>query len=173
MSSLVYIVSKKFLFSLILIYLHIFRVKTQINREGLGLKSNSYKAQDIKTKCRKLFKDFLQTDNYLKNDIVFLDFPKEDRMLIHQYVPHTSYTKFIRNALKSDNNASICFRIARSMGLKSRSYGKDQRKLIVSRKVNIWSLVRELTQLGGVTEKYELVQPTDEKYILSPTSLNI
>jgi len=59
------------------------------------------------------------------------------------------------------------------MGLKSRSYGKDHRKLIVSRKVNIWSLVRELTQLGGVTEKYELVKPTDEKYILSPTSMNI
>jgi len=42
---------------------------------------------------------------------------------------------------------SICFRIARTIGLKSRSHGKDQRKLIVSRKVNIWSLVRELNHL--------------------------
>lgn len=67
-------------------FFFIFRVKTQINREGLGLKTNSYNAHEIKAKCRKLFKDFLQTDNYLKNDIIFLDFSKEDRMLIHQYV---------------------------------------------------------------------------------------
>ena len=64
----------------------IFRVKTQINREGLGLKKNSYTEQEIKTKCRKLFKDLLQTDNYSRKDIVFLDFPKEDRIVIHQYV---------------------------------------------------------------------------------------
>jgi len=56
------------------------------------------------------------------------------------------------------------------MGLKSRSQGKDQRKLIVSSKVNIWSLVRELNNLGGVTEKYELVKPTDEKFISLSTS---
>lgn len=67
--------------------------------------------------------------------------------------------------IKSGNNNSVYFRIARSMGLKSRSYGKDQRKLIVSRKVNIRSLVRELNNLGGVTEKYELIKPTDEKLI--------
>jgi len=49
------------------------------------------------------------------------------------------------------------------MGLKSRSkdHGKDSRKLIVSRKVNIWSLVRELNNHGGVTEKYELVKPIE------------
>jgi len=122
-------------------------VKTQINREGLGLKTNSYKAHDIKVKCRKLFKDLLQTDNYLQNDIVFLDFPKEDRMVIHQ--------------------------IARTMGLKSRSHGKDQRKLIVSRKVNIRNLVKELNNLGGVTEKYELVKPTDGKLVSSSTSTDI
>ncbi|XP_011169060.1 NF-kappa-B-repressing factor [Solenopsis invicta] len=123
-------------------------VKTQINREGLGLKTNSKnspKAQinEIKAKCKKLFKDLLQTDNYLRNEIMFLDFPKEDRMIIHQ--------------------------LARSMGLKSRSYGKDQRKLIVSRKVNIWNLVRELNSLGGVTDKYELVKPIDKKFISLPS----
>jgi len=61
---------------------------------------------------------------------------------------------------------SICFRIARTMGLKSRSkdHGKDQRKLIVSRKVNIWSLVRELNNHGGVTEKYELVKPIENSF---------
>ncbi|XP_018366570.1 PREDICTED: NF-kappa-B-repressing factor isoform X1 [Trachymyrmex cornetzi] len=119
-------------------------VKTQINREGLGLKKNSYTEKEIKTKCRKLFKDLLQTDSYSRKDIVFLDFPKEDRIVIHQ--------------------------VARTMGLKSRSQGKDQRKLIVSSKVNIWSLVRELNNLGGVTEKYELVKPTDEKFISLSTS---
>ncbi|KYN31067.1 NF-kappa-B-repressing factor [Trachymyrmex septentrionalis] len=119
-------------------------VKTQINREGLGLKKNSYTEQEIKIKCRKLFKDLLQTDTYSRKDIVFLDFPKEDRIVIHQ--------------------------VARAMGLKSRSQGKDQRKLIVSSKVNIWSLVRELNNLGGVTEKYELVKPTDEKFISLSTS---
>ncbi|XP_011640970.1 uncharacterized protein LOC105429584 [Pogonomyrmex barbatus] len=122
-------------------------VKTQINREGLGLKANPYKTHEIKGKCRKLFKDLLQTDNHLQSNIVFLDFPKEDRMVIHQ--------------------------IARTMGLKSRSQGKDQRKLIVSRKVDIRSLVRDLNNLGGVTEKYELVKPTDEKSTSSPTSTNI
>lgn len=101
------------------------------------MKTNSYKAHEIKAKCRKLFKDLLQTDNYLRNDIIFLDFSKEDRMLIHQ--------------------------LARTMGLKSRSYGKDQRKLIVSRKVNIRSLVRELNNLGGVSEKYELIKPYEHK----------
>lgn len=55
------------------------------------------------------------------------------------------------------------------MGLKSRSYGKDQRKLIVSRKVNIWNLVRELNSLGGVTDKYELVKPIDKKFISLPS----
>ncbi|XP_018307558.1 NF-kappa-B-repressing factor isoform X1 [Mycetomoellerius zeteki] len=119
-------------------------VKTQINREGLGLKKNSYTEQEIKTKCRKLFKDLLQMDTYSRKDIVFLDFPKEDRIVIHQ--------------------------IARTMGLKSRSHGKDQRKLTVSSKVNIWSLVKELNNLGGVTEKYELVKPTDKKFISLSTS---
>ncbi|XP_018395982.1 PREDICTED: NF-kappa-B-repressing factor [Cyphomyrmex costatus] len=119
-------------------------VKTQINREGLGLKKNSYTENEIKIKCRKLFKELLQMDTYSGNDIVFLDFPKEDRVVIHQ--------------------------IARTMGLKSRSQGKDSRKLIVSSKVNIWSLVRELNNLGGVTEKYELVKPTDKEFISLPTS---
>lgn len=76
----------------------IFRVKTQINREGLGLKTNSYNTHEIKAKCRRLFKELLQTDNYLRNDIVFLDFPKEDRMLIHQYVLLISYMMFVRDA---------------------------------------------------------------------------
>ncbi|XP_024875664.1 partner of xrn-2 protein 1 [Temnothorax curvispinosus] len=122
-------------------------VKSQINREGLGLKTNSYKADEVKAKCRKLFKDLLQKDDCMNSDIMFLDFPKEDRMLIHQ--------------------------VARTMGLKSCSYDKDKRKLKVSRKLDIWNLVRELNSLGGVTEKYELVKPTDEKVVSLPTSMDI
>ncbi|KAL6436504.1 hypothetical protein ACFW04_004766 [Cataglyphis niger] len=115
-------------------------VKPQISRKGLGLKSNSSTANEMKAKCRNLFKDFLQTD--MQNDIVFLDFTNEERSVIHQ--------------------------IARIMGLKSRSYGTtDQRKLIVSRKIDVRTLVRELKSLGGVTEKYELMEPIDEKFISS------
>ncbi|XP_012227482.1 NF-kappa-B-repressing factor [Linepithema humile] len=113
-------------------------VQSQISRKGLGLKGNSYTTREIKAKCQKLFKDFLKTD--MQNDIVFLDFTNEERAMIHQ--------------------------IARTMGLKSRSYGSDnERKLIVSRKIDIRSLVKELTTIGGVTEKYELVKPTDEKFV--------
>jgi len=72
--------------SLVNFHLFIFRIKTQINRDGLGLKTDSYKTLEIKAKCRTLFKDLLQSDNCFGNDIEFLDFSKEDRMLIHQYV---------------------------------------------------------------------------------------
>jgi len=85
MSSLWFL--KKILFlSLVNFHLFIFRIKTQINRDGLGLKTDSYKTLEIKAKCRTLFKDLLQSDNCFGNDIEFLDFSKEDRMLIHQYV---------------------------------------------------------------------------------------
>ncbi|XP_011876902.1 PREDICTED: NF-kappa-B-repressing factor [Vollenhovia emeryi] len=127
-------------------------ISSQISRKGFGLKTNSHKGHEkanveIKSKCRKLFKDLLQSDNYLANDIVFLDFSKEDRALIHQ--------------------------LARSIGLKSRSYGKDQRRLIVSRKVNIRNFVEKLNSLGGVTEKYELVKPADETLPSLPTSTDV
>lgn len=47
------------------------------------------------------------------------------------------------------------------MGLKSRSHGpSNQRRLIISRKIDIRSLVEELKSLGGTTEKYELLEPT-------------
>lgn len=53
------------------------------------------------------------------------------------------------------------FRIAHNLGLKSRSYGRaDQRRLIVSRKINVQSLLIELKKVGGASERYELVEPT-------------
>jgi len=68
-----------------ILYFFLFcRVKSQISREGLGLKGNSYTTRQMKVKCQKLFKDFLKTD--MQNDIVFLDFTSEERAIIHQYV---------------------------------------------------------------------------------------
>ncbi|XP_072752825.1 NF-kappa-B-repressing factor [Anoplolepis gracilipes] len=117
-------------------------VKSQISRKGLGLKSSSCTANEMRAKCRNLFKNFLQTS--MQNDIVFLDFTSEERSVIHQ--------------------------IARTMGLKSRSYGTtDQRKLIISRKIDVRTLVKELKSLGGVTEKYELIGPIDKKFTSTST----
>ncbi|XP_032679815.1 NF-kappa-B-repressing factor-like [Odontomachus brunneus] len=109
-------------------------LKQQLSREGLGLKSSSSNMHELKAKCRIAFKEFLMGD--MQNDIVFsTDFTNDERAMIHQ--------------------------VARSMGLKSRSHGpSDQRKLVISRKVNIRSLVEELKSLGGTTEKYELIEPT-------------
>lgn len=46
------------------------------------------------------------------------------------------------------------------MGLKSHSYGsKEQRKLVISRKIDLRDLVIELKSLGGSTDKYELIKP--------------
>lgn len=46
------------------------------------------------------------------------------------------------------------------MALKSRSHGpSDQRKLVISRKINIRTLFQELKS-GRSNEKYELIEPT-------------
>ncbi|XP_011692578.1 PREDICTED: uncharacterized protein LOC105452821 [Wasmannia auropunctata] len=114
-------------------------VETQISQEGCDQKIK--KMHKIIAVCERL----LQTDNILKCDIVFLDFPKEDRTLIYQ--------------------------IAEKMNLNS--CAKDERKLIVSRKVDIWRLVKQLNKLGGITKKYELVKPVDEKFASLPTFMDI
>ncbi|XP_011692577.1 PREDICTED: uncharacterized protein LOC105452820 isoform X3 [Wasmannia auropunctata] len=112
-------------------------------QEDLGLKKQKT-VHEILAKCERL----LETDNILHNDIVFLDFSQEDRNLIHQ--------------------------IARGMGLNSRYHCKDKGKLVVSRKVdNIWSFVKQLNKLGGITKKYELVKPADEKFASLPTFMDI
>jgi hypothetical protein len=57
------------------------------------------------------------------------------------------------------------------MGLKSRSYGpSDKRKLIISRKIEVRDLLNELKNFGGITEKYELIEPTNKKFISLSTS---
>ncbi|EFN80210.1 NF-kappa-B-repressing factor [Harpegnathos saltator] len=109
-------------------------LKQQLSREGLGLKSNSFNMHELKAKCKSAFKEFLMGD--MQNDLVFsTDFTSDERATIHQ--------------------------VAREMGLKSRSHGpSNQRKLVISRKIDIRSLVEELKSLGGSTEKYELIEPT-------------
>ncbi|CAK9815072.1 NF-kappa-B-repressing factor [Anthophora plagiata] len=109
-------------------------LKQQISREGLGLKSNSCNMTDLKVKAKDIMRKYLSGD--MQNDLVFsADFTSEERAAIHQ--------------------------VARQLGLKSHSYGpKNQRTLIVSRKINVRDLVEELKNLGGVTSKYQLIEPT-------------
>lgn len=109
-------------------------LKQQISREGLGLKSNSCNMTDLKIKAKDIMRKYLSGD--MQNDLVFsADFTSEERAAIHQ--------------------------VARQLGLKSHSYGpKNQRTLVVSRKINVRDLVEELKNLGGVTSKYQLIEPT-------------
>lgn len=47
------------------------------------------------------------------------------------------------------------------MGVKSHSHGsKDNRTLVISRKIDLRELLTELKEMGGSTEKYELIDPT-------------
>ncbi|KOC62277.1 NF-kappa-B-repressing factor [Habropoda laboriosa] len=109
-------------------------LKQQISREGLGLKSNSCNMTDLKIKAKDIMRKYLSGD--MQNDLVFsADFTSEERAAIHE--------------------------VARQQGLKSHSYGpKNQRTLVVSRKINVRDLVEELKNLGGVTDKYQLIGPT-------------
>ncbi|KAL2749484.1 NF-kappa-B-repressing factor isoform X1 [Vespula maculifrons] len=109
-------------------------VKQQVSREGLGLKVKASNLRELELKCRDILKKYLMGD--MKTDLVFSpEFSNEERTVIHK--------------------------LARQMGLKSHSYGpKDQRKLVISRKVDIRDLVIELKTLGGSTDKYELIKPS-------------
>lgn len=65
-----------------------FRLKQQLSREGLGLKSSSSNMYELKAKCRIAFKEFVMGD--MQNDIVFsTDFTNDERAMIHQYVSLT------------------------------------------------------------------------------------
>ncbi|KZC14465.1 NF-kappa-B-repressing factor [Dufourea novaeangliae] len=110
-------------------------IKQQISRKGLGLKSSSCTTNDLKNKSKDIMRKYLAGD--MKDDLIFsADFTNDERAIIHQ--------------------------VARQMGLKSNSYGpKKERTLVVSRKIDIRDLVEELKSLGGVTSKYELIEPTE------------
>lgn len=109
-------------------------VKQQVSREGLGLKVKSSNLRELEHKCRDILKQYLMGD--MKTDLVFSpEFTNEERTVIHK--------------------------LARQMGLKSHSNGpKDQRKLVISRKIDIKDLVIELKNHGGNTDKYELIKPS-------------
>lgn len=110
-------------------------IKQQISRDGLGLKSNTCSMNEIRMKSKDVMRKYLAGD--MRNDLVFsADFTNDERATIHQ--------------------------IARQMGLKSHSYGpKNQRTLVVSRKIDVRDLVEELRSLGGITSKYELIEPIE------------
>ncbi|XP_053983379.1 NF-kappa-B-repressing factor isoform X1 [Hylaeus volcanicus] len=110
-------------------------IKQQISRDGLGLKSNSGTVNDLRMKSREVMRKFLASD--MSNDLIFSsDFSNDERATIHQ--------------------------IARQLGLKSHSYGpKTKRTLVISRKIDVRDLVEELRNLGGVTNKYKLIEPTE------------
>ncbi|CAL7940936.1 unnamed protein product [Xylocopa violacea] len=109
-------------------------LKQQISKEGLGLKSNSCSMNHLKFKSKDIMRKYLSGD--MTNDLIFsADFTNDERAVIHQ--------------------------VARQLGLKSQSYGpKNQRTLVISRKIDIRDLVEELKTLGGVTSKYQLIEPT-------------
>ncbi|XP_071872575.1 NF-kappa-B-repressing factor [Bombus fervidus] len=109
-------------------------IQQQMSREGLGLKQNSCSAKDLRNKCKDIMRKYLSGD--MRNDLVFsVDFTSDERAIIHQ--------------------------IARQLGLRSHSYGpKNERTLIVSRKIDPQDLVEELKNFGGNTNKYQLIEPT-------------
>lgn len=109
-------------------------LKHQVSKEGLGLKYSSSNTKQLTIRSRDILRKYLLGD--MKKDLVFSsDFTNEERAVVH--------------------------RVARQMGLKSQSYGpKNQRTLVVSRKIDVKDLVEELKSLGGVTDKYQLIAPT-------------
>lgn len=113
-------------------------LQRHLTREGLGLKLGLYNAATFRKKCQDTLEDYLNTD--MKNDLVFSPtFTNEERAVIHK--------------------------LANQLGLKSHSYGpKTNRTLIISRKIDPLDLVSELLELGGSTEKYQLIEPTQNCY---------
>ncbi|XP_014215135.1 NF-kappa-B-repressing factor-like [Copidosoma floridanum] len=108
-------------------------VHQQLTREGLGLKPGMYNMGLFKKKCSEVLQNYMRGDTI--TDLVFSPcFTNDERATVHQ--------------------------IAQQIGLKSQSYGpKSQRILTISRKIHPRELVKELLELGGVTEKYELIEP--------------
>ncbi|XP_011305909.1 NF-kappa-B-repressing factor-like [Fopius arisanus] len=108
-------------------------VPRKISRRGFGVTLNQSNRVHFKTKFKETLQQYI--NDGATHDLVFSDFDNEERALMHQ--------------------------IARTCGLKSHSRGgKDQRTLLISRKVNPKDLVDELLDIGGTSGKYELKAPT-------------
>ncbi|XP_015513697.1 NF-kappa-B-repressing factor [Neodiprion pinetum] len=110
-------------------------VTQRVSREGLGLKSEQFNQNIMKKKFQTVLRNYLNGDT--RTDLVFSsEFTNEERAVIHQ--------------------------VARQMGVKSHSHGpKDARTLVISRKIDLFELVAELKEMGGSTEKYELIIPEE------------
>ena len=108
-----------------------------IGREGLGLKASKGIGQDFNRKVTKLLEDYLKSDD--QKDLHFAsDLLKEERAVIHS--------------------------LGQRMGLKTNSKGQgDNRYLIISRKRSVHELLEHVMESGGVTSKYEVVPPRNER----------
>lgn len=110
-------------------------VQQQMTREGLGLKPGVYDQKLFQKKCREVLQNYI-TSGDTSVDLVFTpSFNNDERAVIHN--------------------------VAKQLGLKSQSYGpKTSRTLMISRKVRPVELLYELLELGGSTDKYQLIEPT-------------
>ncbi|XP_046388796.1 NF-kappa-B-repressing factor [Ischnura elegans] len=106
-----------------------------VKRAGLGLDSQESKpGKEFKAKAWKILRDFAQEPGGCNKDLVFSsDFSREERAEIHQ--------------------------MAHKLHLKSRSYRKTDRQLVVSHKYHMKDIVAELRNCGGSNDKYELIPP--------------
>ena len=101
-----------------------------VNREGFGAKSAPH---IFKRKIRQIIEEYAASPN--PYDLVFTSgFDNEQRKEIHQ--------------------------IARKLGLKSKSFGKNEDRFItIARKFDAQQLIDELMRMGGSSEKYDLIAP--------------
>merc|ERR1712039_94638 len=116
--------------------------QTVVNREGFGTKSASH---DFKTKIRKIIEEYAASSN--PYDLVFTSgFDNGQRKEMHL--------------------------IAKRLGLKSKSFGKDDNRFItVSRKFDAAHIIEELIRRGGSNEKYILIPPNSAGNFCKPWRL--
>ena len=104
-----------------------------VNRGGLGLSSGGGAVRDFRGKILPVIHDFLRSER--EDDLAFApDFSKQERHVIHTE--------------------------AQRLGLKTRSYGKDEsRFLVISRRRSARQLLEYVQSQGGETSKYKLLAP--------------
>jgi len=111
------------------------KVKDVYGREGLGSAGNrTMNLAQFRTKMQQIVQSYANSDN--QQDLVFSpEFSIEERKEIHL--------------------------IAKRYHLKDASHGKgDQRYLVLSRKRRPKQLLEFLLEMGGSTDKYDLIPPT-------------
>ena len=104
-----------------------------VSRQELGLGSDTGITPEFKAKIKSILEDYDKCDD--KKDLVFCpDLNSDERKIIHQ--------------------------AGQKMGLKTKSYGKnEERHLVVSKKVTWKKIFNILMQNGGEDEKYRLLPP--------------